>query len=373
MKIFGTKRNAAHFERKGGKVRKVLLILLILALLVTGGVYAFTTFFIRPPEVPEFVMPPRPTPGPQETPPPVMEEEEEPEPDEPEGPQIYTLMIAGQDNVGEYGLSDTIMLVMMDLVEGSLAVINVPRDLKADEPWVGSKINTVYAMTQSIDRLKESIEAMTGFKPFNYVILDMYAFTELVDVVGGVYFDVPRRMHYSDPFQNLYIDLQPGYQHLDGERALHLVRWRKNNNYTAGYVDGDLGRIRTQQDFMRALAGELLQPRNILRIPELVRIFMDNVETDLSLGSIVWFAQQLSYIDSEDITFLMMPNLEANIGGISYQLIVLDEWLEMLNAYFNPWLNQTGFEFQEENLRVWAWRDGVAGLVGEGLAVRAVE
>jgi len=365
MKIFGTKRNAAHYEKKkGGKARKVIIILLILALLVTGGVYAFTNFFIRPPAPPEFVEPPRPTPEPQETPSPV-EEEYVPEEYEPEFPLIYTFLVAGQDNVGELGLSDTIMLVAMDVTNGRVNVINVPRDMKADEPWAVPKINSVLAWTASIDRLMESVEAMTGFLPRYYVILDMQAFSDLVDVVGGVYFDVPRRMHYHDPYQSLYINLQPGYQQLDGERALHLVRWRQNNAGTAGYVDGDLGRIRTQQDFMGALARELLQPRNILRIPEIVRIFSENVETDLAVGYILWLAQQMSYIESENITFLTMPNLEAQIGGVYYQIIELDEWIEMINAYLNPWPGRV--EIQEENLRAWAWKDGVVQRVGEGL------
>jgi len=369
MKLFGTKRNAAHYERKGGKVRKVIIILFVLALLVTGGVYAFTTFFIRPPDVPEFIPPPRSTPGLQETPPPVEEEEPEPEEEEPEYAQIFTLMVAGQDNVGAHGLSDTIMLVSMDVTNGRVSVINVPRDLKADEPWTGLKINAVYSWTGgSIDSLMESMEAMTGFGIHNYVIIDMQAFVRLVDAIDGVNFDVPRRMHYSDPYQNLYIDLHPGYQLLDGAQALHLVRWRQNNAGTAGYVDGDLGRIRTQQDFMGALARELLQVHNVLRIPELIRIFSENVDTDLALGSILWYANELSNIDSENITFLTMPNLEALIGGVYYQVILLDEWLEMVNAHLNPWLER-GVEIGEENLRTWAWKDGTVQLVGEGITI----
>jgi len=114
------------------------------------------------------------------------------------------------------------------------------------------------------------------------------------------------------------------------------------------------------------LARELLQVHNVLRIPELIRIFSDNVKTDLALGSILWYANELSNIDSENITFLTMPNLEALIGGVYYQVIVLDEWLEMVNTYLNPWLTR-GVEIEEENLRTWVWKDGVVQLVGEGI------
>jgi len=359
MKIFGTKRNADHIAKKGGKAKKVIITLLVLALLLGGGAYAFMTLFVRPPE-PQDLVPPRETPS-------INQTQADPVPPddfatESEQPDILTLLIAGQDDVGEYGLSDTVMLVALDVTNGRVNVINIPRDLKVDGP--APKINAVYAMTGgSMDRLMEAAEAITGFMPQNYVMLDMQAFADLVDVIDGVYFDVPRRMLYDDPYQDLHINLEAGWQHLNGDQALQFVRWRQNNDGT-GLIDGDLGRIGHQQDFMRALAGELLQIGNVARIGDIARIFTEYVETDLYLGNIVWFAQQLMSMDSENITFLTIPNYEAVINGGYYQVIQLEEWLEMLNAYLNP----SAYEIREENLRVFAWTNGSVQLVGEGLA-----
>lgn len=356
MKIFGTKRNAVHMAKKRGRARKVILILLILALLVTGGVYAFLTFFIREPVIPPVVIPPR-------DPPEINNRDpvypEDPPPDE--TVTIHTVLIAGQDDVGEFGLSDTVMLVGFDRTNNRVNVINIPRDLKVDEPWAGSKINTIINMTRSVDRLMDAAEAMIGFRPGNYVVLDMQAFADLVDVIEGFYFDVPRRMLYDDPYQNLHIDLQPGHQLLNGTQALHVARWRKNND-GSGYFDGDLGRIATQQALMGALASELLQIRNVTRVREIARIFSERVRTDLGLGHLLWFAMRLMDVDREDIHFLTIPNYEARIRGLDYQVIVLEEWLEMINAYLNP----HPFEVWEENLRVHAWKNGSVQLVGEG-------
>ena len=77
---------------------------------------------------------------------------------------------------------------------------------------------------------------------------------ELVDAIGGVYFDVPRRMYYNDLSQHFKIDLQPGYQLLDGNGAMGVLRWRHNSDdsghiLNSGYAMGDLGRIETQQPF----------------------------------------------------------------------------------------------------------------------------
>ena len=321
----------AYYKKKGGKGKKIITSLLILALLVGGSVFAYMTFYVRPPRAGD----------------------------------IVTLLIAGQDNVGDHGLSDTIMLVSLDVPGGSVSVVNIPRDLKVDESWSIPKINSVYAMTGgSAARLLGAAEAITGFAVDSYIILDMRAFTDLVNAVGGLYFNVPRYMWYDDPCQNLHINLQPGYQHLDGEQALHLVRWRQNNDGT-GYIDGDLGRIATQQDFMRALAAELFQIRSLTRIGSVARIFSEYVETDLHLGNLLWFAQQLMRIDNEDISFLMIPNAAANIGGVWYQVIQLEPWLAMINTDLSP----VSLDVREENLRVFAWKDGWVQQVGAGLTL----
>ena len=326
---------ADYGKKKGRKAKKLMVILLALILLAVGVVAAFLLFFVRPPA--------RAILDPQEN-------------------EIFTLLIAGQDDVGSFGLSDTIMLVSLDVTNSTVHVVSIPRDTKVDESWAMPKINSVYAMTGgSAERLVEAVGAITGFLPDNYIILDMQAFTDLVNVIDGIYFDVPRYMRYDDPCQNLHINLQPGYQRLDGEQALHLVRWRQNNDGT-GFANGDLGRIETQQNFMQALAAELLEIRNPLRIGNIARVFVEHVETDLSLGNLMWFAQQFMGIDSEDINVLMIPNAAANIGGVWYQVIQLEGWLEMVNTHLNP----SSREVREENLRVFAWKNGVVQQLGEG-------
>ena len=323
-----------HRKRRR-KSKKGIKTLLILALLIVGTVVGFLVFFVRPPA--QTVL-------------------------DPSENEIFTILVVGQDNVGAYGLSDTIMLVSLDVTNSRLHVVSIPRDTKVDESWSIPKINSVYAMTGgSASRLVEAVEAITGFPMNGYVILDMQAFTDLVDVVDGVYFDVPRYMRYDDPCQDLHIHLQPGYQHLDGEQALHLIRWRQNNDGT-GFPNGDLGRIGMQQDFMQALAGEMLEIRSPLRVFNMARVFGEHVETNLHLGNLIWFAQRLLAVDREDIHFLMIPNSAANIGGISYQAIQLEQWLEMVNADLNP----SSVSVREENLRMFAWKGGSVQLVGEG-------
>jgi len=357
MKLFGTKRGAAHYQKKrGGRVRKVLLVLLILLLLLAGGAYAAFTLLVRPPDLPS-VRPPRPGPSAEVDP---RQEAVEPiELFDAERGQIFTVMIAGQDNIGEIGLTDTLMLALIDAENHRVNVVSIPRDTLVDVYW-GMKVNEVFPMTGSVERLRDEVGRMIGFTPDFYITLNLRAFVELVDLLEGVWFNVPVYMRYDDPFDvpPLHIYLNAGYQQLTGAQALQLVRFRQNND-GSGY--GDIGRMETQQDFLRAVAGELLQISSVTRIEQLARIFMENVDTDLPLGSLIWLATQLMGMDSEDINFVTMPGeIGVMLNGGSFIILHFDEWLDMVNDYLNPF----PFPVTEDNVRVYAFEYGMAQLRG---------
>ncbi|MCL2569497.1 MAG: LCP family protein [Oscillospiraceae bacterium] len=252
---------------------------------------------------------------------------------------VYTILIAGEDD--GFGGNDVIMVVLFDVGRGSMDVLSIPRDTIVNVPWGLKKINSVQHLYRQLpgnyDRyiyaLSGVVERMVGFPIDHWVTLDLYGFVALVDAIGGVYFDVPRRMFYSDPEQGLLINLHPGYQRLDGASAEGLVRFRN-------YAEGDIQRIRVQHDFLRALSSQLLQARNILVLDDLVRIFRDNVETDLTLRNLLWFATEFLQMDSANIRFhsvdSTMANINDHVNGISYVSLFVEPWLELLNTYMNP-------------------------------------
>lgn len=100
--------------------------------------------------------------------------------------------------------------------------------------------------------------------PVDYTVsVNLKGFTALVDAIGGVDFDVPINMDYDDPIQNLSIHFKKGVQHLSGADALRVVRFRHNND-GSGYGSEDLGRMATQQKFLKAVAKKMLSAGNIL-------------------------------------------------------------------------------------------------------------
>ena len=128
----------------------------------------------------------------------------------------------------------------------------------------------------------------------------------LVDQIDGVDFDIPINMDYDDPYQDLHIHFTKGPRHLNGQEAMEVVRFRHNNDGT-GYGTEDIGRIGTQQAFLKAVAKQLLQVGNVKNIPALVDIFYTYVKTDLTTGNLVWLGNEALNIGTENIHFATLP------------------------------------------------------------------
>lgn len=274
---------------------------------------------------------------------------------------FYTFLVVGRDTYGG-GNTDTIMLASYDIPNQQLSVMSIPRDTLVNVSWDIKKINSVYNMygggDEGMEALKEEVSQLVGFIPDYTFVVEWEAVGKLVDAVGGVYFDVPRRMYYNDLSQNFKIDLQEGYQLIDGDKAMQLLRWRHNsddngNILNSGYANGDLGRIETQQAFLQAAIEQCLQNiTDVKTITGIAQIFFENVTTELSVGNLAWFAQQAIFgnsegkkLDMNSVTFLTMPWVAAN--GVwsrtynnhpSYVAPDVDEVVEVVNEHFNPYV-----------------------------------
>lgn len=245
----------------------------------------------------------------------------------------YTVLIAGYDQLGCN--TDTLMVARYDAVDKKIDVVSIPRDTLVNVDWSVKKVNTIYqAEDNSIEALKAGVEDLTGFQIDNYVFLNTQAFIELVDCVGGVYFDVPVDMDYDDytPSQDYVftIHVKKGYQLLNGYDALGVCRYRQ-------YGMGDIDRIDVQQSFMKAAFDQIVSMGNALKAPEMLDIISKNLTTDLDMGNIKWYITQLLGVASEDLNFYMLSgNYSCVINNLSYVSVNVSEWLGMVNAYLNP-------------------------------------
>jgi len=239
---------------------------------------------------------------------------------------VYTFLLAGIDNTAN---TDTIMVATLDTVNGTLNVLNIPRDTQVAVKRNTKKINAAWGVG-GVDQLKTELKSVIGFSPDAYALVKLKGFVRLVDAIGGVDFDVPQNMKYRDPDQNLYIDLQKGPQHLDGQKAVELVRFRR-------YTEGDIKRVEMQQKFLKEVFRQTVSLKNLFKLSEFVKIAQEDLTSNIDLGQMTWLGKEIMKLDSDSITFHTLPgDPYASYKGLSYYLVYRDEMLALVNEYINP-------------------------------------
>ena len=252
---------------------------------------------------------------------------------------IFTFLLVGNDD--GMGNTDTIMVGKLDTNNHTIDIVSIPRDTMVNISWNTKKINSVYWGTVNsggvgIDGLKKHIKNICGFEIDCYAVIDLGAFVDIVDAIGGIDFDIPIDMDYDDPAGNIHVHQKAGITHLDGEAAMGVVRFRNNNNGT-GYPIPDIGRISTQQAFIKTIANEMLTLGNIPNIGKIISIITENLDTDLSAANISFLVRQFLKCQSDNINFYTAPTLGADIYGLSYQYLDVTAWLEMVNEHLSPY------------------------------------
>ncbi len=259
-------------------------------------------------------------------------------------------LIAGIDRFQDL---DTIMLAALEKDKKSLRLLSVPKDTLSESGRKNMQICKAYS-NGGIDEIKKELKNLTGLPVDRYILIKHDGFEKLVDYIGGVTIMVPQQMDYDDSAQDLSIHLTIGEQTLNGEDALDFVRY-------CGYVDGDLGRIRAQQSFMKAFAKQAIIKLDTPK--ELAKIGAETVLTDLTAGELLWLSGIALEGDAQqDITPEVLPGLTANFLENTYYIVNETSAMGLINAKFNPYTEQISkLQLSDigQNLFVgWQWNNG---------------
>ena len=243
---------------------------------------------------------------------------------------VYTLLLAGSDD--GTGNTDTIMVAKLDTVRHTANFVSIPRDTLINVDTPIRKLNgvywtAVYSGASGSEALRRHVKKLTGFDVDCYAVISLEGFERAVDALGGIWYDVPKRMYYED---GPVIDLWPGFQLLNGEQAMWLCRYR------SGYVNGDLDRIKVQHDFLKAAANQFLGLGSIPNIPEVAAILAESMDTNMTAANMAWFARQFLRCRGEDVHFYTAPNTPAYVHDLSYTFLDLYNWIDMVNDCLNP-------------------------------------
>jgi LCP family protein required for cell wall assembly len=246
----------------------------------------------------------------------------------------YTFLVAARDVAS--GCTDVIIVGRFDTENHTINMVSIPRDTMIDAKG-DQKVNLAYqadlvAGGNGITGLKKEIKKLLGFEIDSYAVVDIEAVEKLIDAIGGVYFDVPMDMKYTDASQGLFIDIKKGYQKLSGADSVKVLRFRK------GYANGDLGRINVQQDFIKALAEQMLDVGNIPNLGVAIEIYQEHVQSNLSAGMLLFYAKHFLEMDLNNIEFVQMPQYNGGlVNGQSFIFINPNKWVNVINEYLNPY------------------------------------
>ena len=220
-------------------------------------------------------------------------------------------------------LTDTIMVASYNPKNQNAVLLSIPRDIFVGKSKTSAnsfdKINALYQ--KGPEKTLEAVNQITDLNIEYYAVIDNDALIKTVDEIGGVEFDVPIKMKYDDPTQNLHINLEPGLQTIDGEKAEQLLRFRHNNNgtsYSSEYGDNDLGRMRTQREFITATVKQTLQLKNIVKLRNLLDIVYENVETNVKISDVKDYLPYAMDFNMENLKTGAVPGAPTMINNLSF-------------------------------------------------------
>lgn len=257
------------------------------------------------------------------------------------------VLIMGESGVDDYKLADTIMVASYNPKTQAASIMSIPRDTyvgkkdrkTATQNYIASyKINTVFRSGTNIPEAIDRINSLTGLELENYVIIDTKALIKLVDAIGGVTFDVPIDMDYEDSSQDLYIHLKAGEQLIDGAKAEQLLRFRHNDDgstYPSEYGQQDLGRMRTQREFIIATLKQTLKPQNIFKLKQIIDIMGENVNTNMDLTTLKSYVPFAVNFNVENIKTGMLPGDVEMCNGVSIYVANKQKTAELVEELFS--------------------------------------
>lgn len=241
---------------------------------------------------------------------------------------VYTFVLAGTND--DYN-TDTIMLGKVDTEADTVTLVSIPRDTMVDVNINIKKINNAYGRA-GMDELRRLLQEVTGIYPDYYCLVNMEEFIEVVDIIGGVEFDVPYNMYHEDADQKYNINLKKGYQLLDGKKAIQLVRYR-------GTSASDYGRQEVQRDFLKAVGKKLVSEFSIDQASGLISVISNSIHTNMPVKDMIWFyinvARTMDF--DNNLTFDALPGTTTGrYKKQDYVFLDPQSTLDYINEKINP-------------------------------------
>lgn len=246
-------------------------------------------------------------------------------------PRTQNILLMGVDSASNEenpfkgNRSDTMLLISIAPYGKNINVISIPRDSKV---YIAGKNKTDkinHAFAHGGARLAvKTVEETFGVRIHNYLAISNAGVIKAIDILGGLPIYVEKNMKYDDYTAKLHINLKQGNHILTGKEVEGYLRFRHDSF-------GDIGRIRRQQWFFNALISRLKDPSVIVKLPELLKVIPEYIQTDLSAYDLAKYLGMAKNVDSSTIQIATIPGAPSTKGIISYWIIEPEKTQELMN------------------------------------------
>lgn len=249
--------------------------------------------------------------------------------------QSFNVLVLGGDYVGAN--TDTIFVANVNSNTGKVSILSVPRDTKVSIKGSSiPKINSAYS-AGGADLAMKTVSDLLNINIKYYVFINTEGFKEIIDILGGVDFEILANMDYDDPTQNLHIHLKKGMQHLDGSKAIQYMRFRQPNVFNREiekYYDGsDLKRIEAQQRFIKEVIRQKANIKYFSKADELVKATFKYLETNITTDEAVKIIKYAGNIKTNEVSFFRLPGTTSE-EEFSYYIINKSETQNIIKDNF---------------------------------------
>lgn len=234
--------------------------------------------------------------------------------------------VNGEENNSDFTRTDTIMLCKVNAEDGKVDLLSIPRDSRILIRDEFTKANHAHAYG-GIELTLQSLRNFLGLDIDYYAEVNYEGLVKIVDAMGGLDYEVPDgiTIDHGD------VHLRPGKTTMNGMDVLWYLRTRKI------YENGDLGRVATQQEFLKNIVNELVKKSKTMNMASFIESYFKYVKTNIPLSILIDMASNISNFSSEKFTTYTVPGLADDIDGISYYIPDYKKTWEIVDKVFSKY------------------------------------
>ena len=250
----------------------------------------------------------------------------------------YNILILGEDEAA--GLTDVLMIVSCDTEKRVINTLQIPRDTYAEYTSASyRKMNGARDVLGGSESVASFLEETLKIPIDYHITVDLDAVSSVVDALGGVEVYVPMDMIYTDPYQDLSIEIKKGKQLLNGEKAKQFIRYR------SGYTRGDLDRLDAQKVFLSALLKKICNQSNIFSVIEIIGVVLPLVESNISYNDCFKLIKEFGIPDMKNVSFITLPGCDIQGSSCAwYYIMNRKAAYKIISEKFNSNVSESEFD-----------------------------